>query len=137
VAESKRGGALTAFAVLFGMLAISNLLKPLQIGGDRTGFVFLGTRLSGVPNMIIGPLFGIFLAVYAAGIWRMKRYAMPMAHGYATYVILNLLLFNAFGPKPEGAGTGYAIFGLAYAAIAVGVSLGSAIVLTKRKAELS
>ena len=135
--ESKRGAVLTTFAVLFGLLAISNLLKPLQIGGARTGFVFFGTRLSGVANMIIGPLFGIFLAAYAAGIWRMKRYAMAMSHAYAVYVILNLFLFSELAPKPEGAGTNYAIMGVVYATVAVGVSLGSAIILTKRKAELS
>ena len=77
--KTPRGGALTVFAICFALLAISNLLKPLQIGGDRTGFVLLGTRLSGIPNDIVGPLFGIFLAVYAYGIWNMRRFAMATA----------------------------------------------------------
>ena len=133
--KTPRGRALTVFAILFALLAISNLLKPLQLGGDRTGFVFFGHRLSGVPNDIIGPLFGIFLAVYAYGIWNMRRFAMAMGHAYATYVILNLILFSFQDTTPES--TGYRIFVIVYAAIAIGVSLGAAILLTQRKAELS
>ena len=79
MAQAERGQALTTFAILFGLLAISNLLKPFQFGGEQTGFVFFGSRLSGAPNAIIGPVFGIFLAVYAYAIWNMRRFAIPMA----------------------------------------------------------
>jgi hypothetical protein len=137
MADKKRGPVLTTFAVLFGLIAVSDLLKPLQLGGSQTGFVFFGQRLSGTPNMIIGPLFGLYLATYALAIWRMKRFAIPLAHAYALYVIINLFMFQESGLKPEGAGIGYAIFGAVYAVIAIGVSLGSAIVLTRRKEELS
>lgn len=132
--QAQRGTALTVFAILFGILAISNLLKPLQIG-DQTGFVFFGSRLSGLANTIMGPLFGIFLAVYAYGIWNMKRWALPMGHAYATYVILNLILFTFRTPTPDT--IGYQIFGIVYSVIAIGVSVGAAVLLTKRKAELS
>lgn len=132
--ESKRGRTLTIFAILFGILAISNLLKPLQIGGEQTGFVFFGVRLSGLWNTIVGPLFGVFLAVYAWGIWNMRRFAMPMAHFYATYVVLNLILFTMIQPEPES--TAFKIFSLVYAAVAIGVSVGAAIELTRRKNEL-
>jgi hypothetical protein len=136
MAEANRGRVLTVFAVLFGVLALSNLLKPLQIGGDQTGFVLLGQRLTGVANAIAGPLFGLYLLVYALGVWRMQRYALPMAYAYAAYVILNLILFNFFGPKPPGAGIGYAIFGIVYATVAIGVSSGAAYLLSQRKAAL-
>jgi hypothetical protein len=129
----ERGRALTIFAILFGILAISNLLKPLQLD-ENTGFVFFGNRLSGTANAIAGPLFGIFLAVYAYGIWTMRRWALPMGHAYATYVILNLFLWTFNDPNPKTAG--YIVFGIVYAVIAIGVSLGAAIQLTKRKAEL-
>ena len=125
----------TIFAVLFGLLAISNLLKPLRLGSDETGFVFLGDRLSGIANTIVGPIFGLFLALYAFGIWKRKRFALPMGHAYATYVILNLILFTVKNPKPPG--VGYVIFGIVYSLIAVGVSLGAAIFLTRNKALLS
>jgi hypothetical protein len=132
--QSERGTALTVFAVLFGILAVSNTLKPLGIGGDQTGFVFFGQRLSGLPNLLLGPLFGIFLAVYAYGIWNMKRFAMAMAHAYATYVILNLILFSMRNPGPKNIGE--TIFGVVYLVVAIGVSVGAAVLLTKRKAEL-
>ncbi len=133
MAARERGSALTVFAILFGILAISNLLKPLHLGGEQTAFVFLGARTSGVMNMILGPLFGIFLAVYAYGIWKMRRFAMPMGHAYATYVLLNLALWSLRAPpEPEP----NVVFLVAYVGVAVGVSLGSAIMLTMRKAEL-
>ena len=132
MSEAKRGTALTVFAVLFGLLAVSNLLKPLQLTSSA-GFVFFGRRLDGAANMIVGPLFGVLLAVYAYGIWNMRRFAMPIAHAYATYVILNLILFTFQVPE------GYTLpvaFMAVYAVVAIGVSLGSAILLTQRKAEL-
>lgn len=132
----KRDTILTVFAVLFGILAISNLLKPFAVTSD-TGFVLFGHRLTGTANAIAGPLFGLFLAIYAAGIWRLRKYAGPMAWAYAIYVLINLVLFNFYGPKPEGAGLGYALFGLVYAVIALGVSFGAAVALRQRAAQLT
>jgi hypothetical protein len=134
MADSQRGTWLTICAVCFALLAVSNFLKPLHLLSDNTGFVFFGTRLSGVPNAIIGPLFGVFLLLYAIGIWTMRRFALPMAHAYATYVIVNLVLWQ--GNDPNARTPGYMLFGLVYAAVAIGVSLGAAIALTRRKAEL-
>ena len=133
---AKRDGTLTVFAVLFGLLAISNFLKPVPLTSD-TGLVFFGHRLSGAANAVVGPLFGVVLAVYAFGIWSMKRYALPLAYAYAAYVPLNLVLFNLLGPKPADAGVGYAIFNLVYAAIAIGVSWGAVVALRRRAPALS
>ncbi len=134
MAGKERGTALSVFAVLFGILAISNFLKPFHLFGDQTAFVFLGERMSGVANMVLGPLFGVFLAIYAYGIWNMKRFAMMMGHAYATYVCLNLALWSLRAP-PEAATP--VLFGVVYAAVAIGVSVASAVMLTQRKAELS
>ena len=41
---AKRGWFLTISAILFGLLAISNFLKPV-LASANTGFVFLGHRL--------------------------------------------------------------------------------------------
>jgi hypothetical protein len=125
----------TIFAVLFSLLAVSNLLKPFRLGSDETGFVLLGERLSGMANSIVGPLFGLFLALYAFAIWKRKRFAIPLGHAYATYVILNLILFQVKNVTPPS--SGYVIFGIIYALIAVGVSLGAAIFLTRNKTLLS
>lgn len=133
--QDGRGGVLSTAAVLFAILAISDFLKPLRLEGGDTGLVFFGTRLGGVPNTILGPLFGIFLLVYAAGIWRMRRYALPMGYAYAAYVVINLVMFSAKNPWPANAGQ--MIFGLVYIATALAVSWGTAMLLRRRKAQLS
>ena len=130
----RRGAALTTFAVLFAVLAVSNFMKPFRLGGEQTGFVLFGERLSGTANAVAGPVFGAFLLAYAAGIWRMKRFALEMAYAYAAYVILNLVLFNVRTPQPPGAG--HLVFGIVYSAVAIGVSSGAAYLLAKRKPEL-
>jgi hypothetical protein len=132
--EPQRDRVLTVFAVLFAVLAVSNLLKPLEIGAT-TGFVLLGRRLSGTPNAIAGPLFGLYLLVYAAGIWRLRRHALPMAWAYAGYVVLNLILFRVHeGPPPT---PGYGLFTLVYGVVAIGVSAGAAVLLSRRRTELT
>ncbi len=133
--QSKRGLALTLFAIAFGLLAISDLTKPLSQAHDaQAGLVFFGTKLTGTADLIIAPLFAAFLAIYASGVWRMKRYSMPMAHAYATYVFINMLLFVL---KHDRKATGGLPFIVMYATIALGVSIGSAILLTLRREELS
>ena len=133
-----RGIALTIFAILFALLAISNFSKPIPTGGPpgQKGFVFLGTRTSGTANLILGPTFGIILAAYAFGISRLKRYALPIGYAYLAYVVLNLILFTLKNPEFRGNG-GNPLFGLLYSAIAIGVPLASAILLTRRRAELT
>jgi hypothetical protein len=124
---------LRAFAVLFGLLAISNLLKPLEIGGS-TGFVLLGNRLSGTANMIVAPLFGVYLAIYAAGIWRQRAYALPMGIVYAAYVLVNLVMWTLTSPYAADSSLA---FGIAYTSIAVGVSGGAALLLLRSRDQLS
>jgi hypothetical protein len=132
--DRKRGTTLTLFAIAFALLAVSNFLKPLQLGGDRTGFVFFGIRLAGMANTLMGPLFGVLLAVYAYGVWNMRRFALPISHAYATYVIVNLIVYSLREPPADAPGG--ILGGVLYVTIAVGVSLGAALILTKRKGEL-
>ncbi|MGB9381598.1 hypothetical protein, partial [Candidatus Binatus sp.] len=98
MANSRRGTALTVLAILFPILAVSDILKPLHLEGPTTGLVFFGKRLSGAPNAILGPILGIVLLIYAAGIWRMSRYALYLGYAYAIYVTINLILFSARNP---------------------------------------
>ena len=100
---------------------------------NRPALCFLAARLSGMPNVIAGILAGLYLLVYAYGIWHMKRFVVGMAHAYALYVILNLLLFMYSDAQEAQLG----LFYLLYSIVAIGVSLGSAIILTKRKTELA
>lgn len=129
--EARRGPVLTTFAVLFVLLALSNLSKPLSRG--NAGFVFFGTKTSGVANAILGPAFGIYLLIYAVGIWQQRRWSVPMACAYAIYVPVNMLLFSIKTPQNWGS----PLFGLVYAAIALSVSWGSAILLTRRRTHLA
>jgi hypothetical protein len=107
---------LRALAVLFGLLAVSNALKPLALSGE-SGFVFLGRRLAETPNAIAGAAFAVFLAVYAAALWRRKDAAFPMGVAYAGYVTANLYLFSMRGPLAGGElrwfDVGYVVFALA------------------------
>jgi len=134
MARTDRGPLLTVFALLFGLLAISNFSKPLAGKPGEVGFVFFGERLAGTPNAIIGPLFGLYLLLYAVGIWRMRRYALPMGIAYAAYVIVNLVLFNVRDPHANKDGL---LFGVAYSVVAIGVSSGAAYLLTRRRAALT
>jgi hypothetical protein len=127
-----RGTALTIFAILFALLGVSNALKPLETSAQH-GFVFFGQRLSGTPNLIAGPAFAILLWAYAFGIWRMRRWALPLGCAYAAYVIVNLALYS----PGEGQAPSSTAFVLGYIAIAVGVSSGAAYLLYRRRDELS
>ncbi|TMA80020.1 MAG: hypothetical protein E6J77_18855 [Deltaproteobacteria bacterium] len=132
-----RGSLLTVLALLFGLLAVSDLAKPLEAslgGGLRPGFVLFGHRLSGTANAVVGPLFGLYLLVYAAGIWRMRRWALPIGVVYAIYVIVNLTLFTFRDPEPMHEGV---LFGVIYAVVAVGVSWGAVWLLSQRRAALT
>ena len=120
-----RDRVLTTLAVLMGLMAISNFMKPIgqtMSPDSSAGFVFFGTRLHGVANAIIGPLFGVLLAAYAYGVWTLHRWVVPIALAYAGYVPVNLVLF-ALDPPP---GSGGAVFGALYAIVAIGVSGGGA-----------
>jgi hypothetical protein len=124
----RRDRFLTTLAVLMGVLAVSNFMKPIGQSfrpESSTGFVFFGTRLHGLANAVIGPLFGIFLAVYAWAVWNRRRFALPIALVYAVYVPLNMILF-ARHPPPNSGGP---LFAAVYALVAIGVSGGGALYL--------
>ncbi|HZP39909.1 MAG TPA: hypothetical protein VFD84_00195 [Candidatus Binatia bacterium] len=128
--ESERGTALTVFATLFLVLAVSNFAKPLHLGAE-TGFVLFGRRLSGTANLVAGPLFGAYLLVYALGILQLRAWALPMGVLYALYVAANLVLFGLRNPPPPG--VGHRLFGAVYAAVALGVSWSAVYLLKQRR----
>ncbi len=135
MANSQRSTALTTLAILFAILAVSDILKPLYLEGPTTELVLFSKRLSGAPIAILGPLLGIFLLTYAAGIWRMRRYALSLGYAYAIYVTLNLVLFSARNPPP--ASQGEMIFGIVYIVLALALSWGTAVLLRRHKADLT
>ena len=131
MANSRRGTVLSVLAILFAILAVSDILKPLHLEGPTTGLVFFGKRLSGAPNAILGPILGIVLLIYAAGIWRMSRYALYLGYAYAIYVTINLILFSARNPPP--ASQSEMIFGIVYIVFALALSWGTAVLLSRRQ----
>jgi hypothetical protein len=130
--ERKRGWFLTACAVLFALLALSNFLKPV-LADAHTGFVLFGHRLSGVPNDVLGPVFGLLLVAYVVGIWQMRRFALPLAWAYAGYVVTNLVLVSIYttDQRPSPA------FLVGTLVLGLGVPIGTAIVLTQKRAQLT
>jgi uncharacterized membrane protein len=133
--ESSRGPLLTTFAVLFVILAISNISKPLAaLDSSDAGFVFFGVKTHGVANAILGPVFGVLLIAYAIGIWRMRRWALPLGYAYAAYVIVNTVLFLIRSAGTPGLPPPAFMF--VYVVVGVGVSLGSALMLRRRQAQL-
>jgi hypothetical protein len=135
MANSRRSGVLTILAILFAILAVSDILKPFHLEGPTTGLVFFGKRLSGAPNAILGPILGIFLLTYAAGIWRMRRYAIALGYAYAIYVTINLILFSA--RNPPTASRGEMIFGIVYIILALAFSWGTVMLLSRSKSDLT
>ncbi len=126
----KRDGWSTALAVAMGLLAISNFWKPFAqhlAPESPAGFVLFGCRLHGLANAVVGPLFGALLATYSYGVWTMRRWVVPIAIAYACYVPVNLVLFAL----RENGGEGGLAFLLGYTAVAIGVSAGGALHLSR------
>ncbi|HEV3110504.1 MAG TPA: hypothetical protein VGY99_08415 [Candidatus Binataceae bacterium] len=130
MADSSRGAVLTVCAILFALLALSNFSKPFHMS-PNVGFVFLGGKTHGIANAILGPAFGLLLIFYAVGIWRMRRWALPIGFAYAAYVILNLSLYSIRNAGSPEMPPPVSMFG--YIVVAVGVSAGSALLLYRRR----
>ena len=131
-----RGVALTILAPLLALMALSDFGKPFS-HNPGVGFVFFGTRLSSLPNMIISPIFGLMLAVYVYGILAMRKFALPLGIFYAAYVIVNMPLFIL---KYHGTAVmqehSWAYL-VPYPFVAIGVSSGAAWLLYRRKTDLT
>ncbi len=128
-----RGPFLSVASVLFGALALYNLAKPVLLTGGNWGYVFLGKRLDGAPEFFAAWAFGGVIAVYAVGIWRLRRYALWIGAVYAAYVVVNLVAFKlrygSLGPSWTGV--------LVFVGVAVGVSSCTALELYRRRAQLN
>ena len=134
--EGKRRGVwLTIFAIALALMALSDFSKPFKMS-PNVGFVFFGTKLTGIGNTVIAPLVGIMLAALAYGIWTLRQFALPIAYLYAAYVILNMLLFVI---KYHGTAVTQEhswAYLIPYPFVAIGVSSGAAWLLYRRMDEL-
>jgi len=81
-------------AVLIALRALTNFTKPF--GG---GFVILGSLMHGfVSTVVVAPVVGLAMLVYAWGLWQARPWARPLAIAYAVWATLNVVLF----PLVEG-----------------------------------
>lgn len=134
--EKVRGPFLTAMAVLFGLLAVSNFTKAFQHSGDPThlGLVVFGYRFeSFAANLILGPLFGLLLGAYAFGLWRLRPWVASLSILYAFYVPVNLVIFWFRQPVPDDHGLAGLIV---YLFFALGGSIGTALYLAYHREKL-
>jgi hypothetical protein len=133
--SESRGTFLTVMAVLFVVLAISDFTKALQYANNPAvgGLVVVGHKFEGVAiNLLLGPLFGMVLLIYAYGIWKMRAWVLPLSLVYAFYVPYNLVLFwftHTTGPRSIG----FIVF---YLAIALTGSVGTALYLAYHRERL-
>ncbi len=130
--EPRTARIFRGLAICFWLLALSNFSKPLQLT-EHSGFVLFGTRLSGGDGVLWSLVFGAYLVVYGLGLWRMKRIVIGMAHAYALYVVVNLFLYWSNHPPPSSADV---ILAVMYSLVAVSVSAGSAVLLSRHRKEL-
>ena len=130
--EPRTARVFRGLAICFWLLALSNFSKPLQLT-EHSGFVLFGTRLSGGDGVLWSLVFGAYLVVYGLGLWHMKRIVIGMAHAYALYVVANLYLYWSNNPPPSSADV---IVAVIYSLLAVGVSAGSAVLLSRHRKEL-
>jgi hypothetical protein len=133
--NKSRGATLTILALLLAVMALSDFGKPFA-HNPGVGFVFFGTRLSGVSNTIVAPIFGLMLAVYVYGILAMRKYALPLGIFYAAYVILNMPLFILRYHGTAVLQEHSWAYLVPYPFVAIGVSSGAACLLYRRKDDL-
>ena len=131
---SQRGWFLTVIAVLFVVLAISDVTKVLQhIRNPGLGLVILGHRFVRTSaNLVLGILFGGFLLTYANGIWTMKRWVIPLSLFYAFYVPVNEVLFWSLH-QLQPPTVGFIVF---YSFVSLTGSIGTALYLAHHKDQL-
>jgi len=125
----RRTTALRVIAVLMALRALTDVFKPLGAG---RGLVFFGSMLTGAPMIVLAPLVGAYMLVYAYGLWRVRRFALPMGIAYAVLVTINLVRFPMVNPMPPGV-TGFRY--LIFAAIGFGVSVSAVWLLAQATEE--
>jgi hypothetical protein len=106
---------LRVVAVLIALRGCMNIGKPL---GTGTGLVFLGTLLTGTPMLVLAPLLGIYMIVWAWTLWHVRGAALWMGLPYLALIAVNIFRFpSAMGLPPRVTMPMYAVYGV----VALGV----------------
>jgi hypothetical protein len=120
--------SLRILAVLIALRGVMNIGKPL---GTGTGLVFLGTLLTGTPMLILAPLLGVYMIVWAWTLWRVRGVALWMGVPYLALIAVNIFRFPSAMGLPAGVTMPmYAVYGI----VALGVpALALWLVVTLRR----
>lgn len=114
---------LRLIAVLIALRACMNLGKPF---GTGTGLVFLGSLLTGTPMLVLAPLLGIYMIVWAWTLWHAKAAALWMGLPYLAFIAVNVVRFPiATGLPAYATMPMYVVYGfvaLAVPALALGLA---------------
>ena len=78
--------------------SLTNFAKPF-VTGSR--FVVAGRLYGGVVSTVGAPLFGVFMLIYAAGLWSARPWARPVSIAYAVWATVNVVLFPLLEGVPE------------------------------------
>jgi hypothetical protein len=101
-------------AVLIALRSLGNFGKRF---GTGSGLVVFGRLLP--PDTLLAPTLGVYMIVYAIGLWGARPFALPMGVLYALFVTANLVLFPVVTGLPPGIRPWmygvYVVFGLAIA----------------------
>src|SRR5258706_11739550 len=103
MAEARREKFLLVLRVLAALIAVrslGNLGKPL---GTGSGLVFLGYLLTGPVMWVLAPLLGLYMLVWAYGLWHLRAVAVPMGLAYSALVVVNVIGFPLHQSLPAGA----------------------------------
>lgn len=115
MSSERRLLARRVLAVVFVLRALTNLGKPF---GTGTGLVFFGRLLTGTPMLVLAPLLGAYMIVFAYGLWHARPWARQVGAAYVAFVLVNVLRFPVEQPLPPGVTLPmYAAYGV----VAVGV----------------
>lgn len=114
---------LRALAVLLALRGVANLFKPFGAG---SGMVFFGQLLP--VTSPVGPIVGLVMLAFAAGIFMRKRWGVTIGALYAAFATLNVILF----PIVTGLGDLPVWFYVLFAAGAI-VAPWTAVVLLRRE----
>jgi len=130
------GWFLTTMTVLFVVLALSDFTKALQFANNPAvgGLVIFGHKFHGVAhNLMLGPLFGVVLLIYAYGIWNLRAWVLPLSIAYAFYVPVNMVMFWSLHQLPPPT----VRFIVMYLFISLTGSVGTAIYLAYHRERLN
>ena len=134
MAEPQRDRILSGLAICFWLLAISNFFKPFQLS-EQTGFVLFGTRLTGTDNVIWSLVFGAYLTLYGLG--PVVHEALRRRHVAPPTPCTSSSTCSCTGAITPPSGSGGVIGAVLYSVIAIGASVGAAVLLSLRRKEFS